>query len=81
MLDSPDIPLKPPPQVIPLNSMTIFGTQPAEMQWAAKSSMGTLGSALTVLVIGSTGNMRCMSEVSTMASLVNESGRVEEVDP
>ncbi|KAJ6438236.1 acetyltransferase, GNAT family [Purpureocillium lavendulum] len=71
----------PPPTVMPLNSMTILGTTPWGRQWAARASMGTLGSARTVMVSRSTGKRRPMSLVSTMASRWNCSGRVELVDP
>ena len=78
---SPPVPANPPPTVMPGNSMTTGGTRPNFKVALTRSSMGTFGSSMAVLVSISTSNTWDRSLVSIILLRLKLEGRVLLVEP
>lgn len=78
---SPEVPAKPPPTVIPGNSITTGGSSPYGMVAATKLSIGTFGSTKATFASASTFSTLVNPDVSTSLSRWNLEGRVLFVEP
>lgn len=78
---SPEVPEKPPPTVMPGNSITTRGTRPALRVAATSASMGTFGSTSAVFLETSISSTRLRELVSTVLSRRRGEARVLFVEP
>ena len=78
---SPEVPEKPPPAVMPGNSITTGGINPCSSVSLTSASMGTFGSVKTVFFCWSTLRIHVSALISTMFSFRYWEGRVLFVEP